>query len=189
MARFPDRGFTLVEVLIAMGILVAAIGALAQLFAVSARAIRMSQRIAVAAMLADNRLEELETLAWTVRPDGSLLDDRATDLSRQPAAAGGSGLGLSPPGTLDADTPGYVDFLDSAGRWLGASDRAPPGTAFIRRWAVSAPADADGGAAIARTRVLEVVVLLAPGTATAGGARRSGRVVARAVGVRVLTMG
>ena len=174
-----------------MGMLVAAMGALGQLFAVSARAVRSSQRIALAAALADNRLEELDALAWTLRPDGVLLNDSTTDLSRPSPAPGGSGLGLSPPGTLDADTPGYVDYLDAAGRWLGAGDRAPPGTAFIRRWAVSVPAGGGAGAGAANRRLLEVIVLLAPDstTTTADGARRSGRVVARAVDVRVLTMG
>ena len=53
-----------------------------------------------------------------------------------PPRAGGSGLTPSPGSSLARDTPGYVDYLDASGRWVGTGAAPPPGTVYVRRWAV-----------------------------------------------------
>ncbi|MGH7122039.1 MAG: type IV pilus modification PilV family protein [Acetobacteraceae bacterium] len=184
MSRAPARGFTLVEVLVAMSILLAAAGSLVELLAVSARASRTAQRMARASALANARLEQLQGLAWGVRPDGRLFGDDTTDLSVQPWSAAGVGLGLSPPGVLDANTPGWVDFLDAQGRWLATGERAPPGTVYVRRWAITAPSEDPEN-----TRLVQVIVLVAPEVSGAAPVERGRSIGARAIGVRVRTMG
>jgi hypothetical protein len=64
------------------------------------------------------------------------LSDSTTDISIVPQAAGGPGLLPSPAATLEINTPYYVDFLDKHGAWLGTGGSPPPGTVYIRRWAV-----------------------------------------------------
>ena len=48
-------------------------------------------------------------------------------------------------GTLTSNTDGWVDYLDQSGNVLGGGTTLPPGTVYIRRWAVdplpSSPAD------------------------------------------------
>jgi prepilin-type N-terminal cleavage/methylation domain-containing protein len=168
MSRDSARGFTLVEVLIATAILLTAIGTLIELLTMSAHAARASQQIARASALANARLEQLQSLTWTVRPDGGMLSDLTTDLSQAMPAPGGSGLAPSPAGTLDANVPGFVDFLDAAGRWLGAGDRAPPRTMYVRRWAIMAPAEEGADTDI---RILQVVVLVGAVRVSASGVR------------------
>ena len=53
-----------------------------------------------------------------------------------PAAAGGKGLSPHTDNTLQANTDGYVDYLDNWGRTLGGGTVIPGNTAFIRRWSV-----------------------------------------------------
>jgi hypothetical protein len=45
-------------------------------------------------------------------------------------------LSESPAGTLDANTPPYVDFLDRHGRWAGTGTSPPGNALYVRRWAV-----------------------------------------------------
>jgi hypothetical protein len=51
---------------------------------------------------------------------------------------GGIRLAHSPPGVLGRNTPGYVDYLDGSGRFLGTGVVPPANTAFVRRWSVEA---------------------------------------------------
>jgi hypothetical protein len=109
-------------------------------------------------ILAAAKMDQLRSLAWTYdRPAAGVpavpRSDRTSDLSHPSHAAVGAGLAASPPGTLGANTPPYVDYLDDAGRWVG-HDAEPPATAvYIRRWAVwPLPADPE------RTLVLQVLV-------------------------------
>jgi type II secretory pathway pseudopilin PulG len=186
MSRDSARGFTLVEVLVATASLLTAIGTLIELLTTSARAARASRRIACASALANARLEQLQTLAWTTGPDGGALSDLTTDLSQVAPAPGGSGLAPAPVGTLDTNVPGFVDFLDADGHWLGAGDRAPPRTAYVRRWAITAPAE---GGASSDIRILQVVVLIDAGRASISALPRERAIRVSAIGVRVRTMG
>jgi hypothetical protein len=48
----------------------------------------------------------------------------------------GGGLNPSPGDSLEQNTPGYVDFLDANGQYVGTGVTAPGTAAFIRRWSV-----------------------------------------------------
>ena len=92
-------------------------------------------------MLAAEKMEQLRSLAWTHITTSSPAismssSDVSTDLSSDPATDAGPGLLPSPGGTLHANVPYYVDYLDGEGHWLGCG-ASPPGSAvYVRRWAV-----------------------------------------------------
>lgn len=109
--RTQTRGFTLIEVLIAVALLIAlSIGA-ATLLTLTQQTIARSRQRAVALVLARAKLEEVLSLQWSVRNvDGVmvLLSDDAT----QP----------SPPDALVTSRLGYVDYPDA--------------NTYVRRWAI-----------------------------------------------------
>jgi hypothetical protein len=74
---------------------------------------------------------------------GPASSDTTTDLTRIRRSLG-FGLTPSPAGTLGTNVPGFVDFLDVGGRWVGTGITPPPRATFIRRWAVTPlPAGSD----------------------------------------------
>jgi prepilin-type N-terminal cleavage/methylation domain-containing protein len=154
----PPAGFTLVEVLIAIAILITIAVGVAQLIAVATRAIRAAREHSSAVILAAAKMDQLRALAWTYEPSAPGLravprSDRATDVSHPNHAPTGAGLDVSPAGTLGANMPPYVDYVDDAGRWVGHGADPPANAVFIRRWAVwPLPADPE------RTLVLQVLV-------------------------------
>jgi hypothetical protein len=91
-------------------------------------------------MLAMQKMEQLRALSWGVAPDqpGVAVSDTTTDLGQDPPSAGGPGLSPSPAGTIERNTPGWVDYLDSAGQWAGTGASAPARAVYIRRWSVAA---------------------------------------------------
>jgi hypothetical protein len=102
-------------------------------------------------------MEQLRSLEWRFELDPSGLPSPRTDLvtnaSTEPMAAGGPGLAESPAGTLDRDTPPYVDYLDRRGRWVGNGSSPPPNAVYVRRWGIRRlPSDP------ARVNTLEVLV-------------------------------
>jgi hypothetical protein len=127
---------TLLEATFAATILTVGVGAGSQLLLVSTQANRGARTTTLASILARGKLEQLRGIAG--------VDD--TELSPSPA------------GSLDRNTDGYCDYLDGAGRSLGAGTTGfladpPDGTVFIRRWSVEAlPANPDA------TVVLQVLV-------------------------------
>ena len=141
-----QAGFSLIEVLAAMVILSVALVSLAQLFAVSTRANFSARVNTYAAMLAQQKMEQLRGLTWGFDILGLPISDYTSDtsaaeaLSGCPASAGGAATGLSPSpwGTLQQNTPGWVDYLDGNGCMLGGGGVAPDGTIYIRRWSVEA---------------------------------------------------
>lgn len=143
--RAPERGFTLVEVMVAVALLVTAIAGVAQLAIVSARANEATRSNATVEWLAREKLEQLTALAWTA-DDGLLpVSDYATNLAQAPSQpSGGVGLSVSPGDTLATATAGYVDYLDSSGTWVGSSGSPPRDARWQRRWSiqvVGGPAD------------------------------------------------
>jgi len=118
----PDRGATLVEVLVAM--LVASVGtlAMAQLFWLAASDNVTAGQDTVATILAAQKLEEL----------------------RAPALPG------VPGGALDVSAPGFVDHVGADGRVVGLGPQAPPSALFTRRWSIEPAPEAGGAAVIAR---------------------------------------
>ena len=69
------RGFTLVETLVATGVLITAIAGLAQLFTLSVRVTRDSAQFGTALLAAQDKLESLRSFHFTYDDDGNLLSD------------------------------------------------------------------------------------------------------------------
>ena len=138
-AKFnSSRGFSLVEVLVAMGILTTVSLGVAQLFAVSTRANLMAKGQTSTTILAEQKLEQLRGLTWGDDSSGQGLpvSDTSTNLAVFPPTAGGSGLNPSPSDTLDQNRTGYVDFLDAHGAYVGTGSTVPAGASYIRRWSI-----------------------------------------------------
>ncbi|MBA2303434.1 MAG: prepilin-type N-terminal cleavage/methylation domain-containing protein [Acidobacteria bacterium] len=158
-----DRGFSLIEVLVAMGVLcVAALGAM-QFVAVATGMMSRARTQSLAATLASARMEQLRALRFEFDA-GERVTDLTTNLSTDPPAPGGGGLAPSGSMSLDVNIGGFFDFLDDHGRWLSGGGSAPGGTAFVRRWSVE-PADAGGD-------LLVLQVLVRPAAAAGAGAAR-----------------
>src|SRR5688572_12960336 len=138
-ARFnSNSGFSLVEVLISMGILTAVSLGVAQLFALSTRANYVARGQTSTTAMAEQKMEQLRALTWGFDSAGTGLpvSDTSTNLTTDPSSATGAGLNPSPSDALEQNTTGYVDFLDAHGAVVGTGS-TPPGTAaYIRRWAI-----------------------------------------------------
>ena len=133
-----SRGFSLVEVLISMGLLTAVSLGVAQLFALSTRANVIAKGQTSTTAMAQEKLEQLRGLTWGFDLEGLglPLSDTTTNVSVDPPAHNGSGLNPSPSDSLEQNTAGFVDFLDGNGVWVGTGS-TPPGTAvYIRRWSI-----------------------------------------------------
>lgn len=156
MARALDnrhrRGFTLLEVMVALGLLVGGFFAVAQVLIVAARAAQLSRATTVAASLAAQKVEQLRSLAWGYTVDGAPVD----------------GLMPSTPGALEIDTAGFVDYFDDRGVAVGSGLSPPAQAMFIRRWSV----EVDDGGVPPKTMMLRVVVLrrAASSAGSSGGA-------------------
>ena len=137
-SKSSERGFSLIETMIAIGLLTTISLSVAQLFAVAAKRNLDACAQTSTAILAVQKMEQLRELTWGFDNTalGLPLSDTTTDLSIDPPSAGGSCLSPSPQGTLDGNTPGYVDYIDVYGDWVGTGASPPPNTTFIRRWSV-----------------------------------------------------
>lgn len=164
-----DRGFTLVEVLVAMLVLCAAALGGVQLVAVATAAMAQARGHTLAGALASSRLEQLRGLQFEFGDSGLSLTDVSTSLATDPPAPGGSGL--SPSGdSLASSVRGFEDFLDGRGAWLGSGSGPPAGTAFVRRWSIDT---ADPGGDLLVLQVLvRPVASGASGRAPAQGEAR-----------------
>ena len=166
-----DRGFTLMEVLVAMALLcVAALGGI-QLVAVATGMMSRARAHSLATGLAASRMEQLRGLRFEFDDAGLPLTDAATDVSVDPPARGGAGLAVSSAASLDGNVPGYVDFLDRNGAWTGNGTAPPAGTAFVRRWAVEA-VDAGGDLLVLQVLVRPVTSGSASGSERVAGETR-----------------
>jgi type II secretory pathway pseudopilin PulG len=132
-----DLGFSLLEVLFATTILTVAVAGLAQLFAVSTRANTSAKSTTFAAVLAQQKMEQLRSLTWGFDMLGLPLTDSVTNITAaNESPTGGKGLTPSPTGSLGSNTDGYCDFLDRNGKSLGGGTAVPAGAIYIRRWSV-----------------------------------------------------
>jgi prepilin-type N-terminal cleavage/methylation domain-containing protein len=136
-ARRSERGFSLIEALIALAITATAFTAAAQLLMQASAATRRARLVTRAAILARSKMEELESLVYAVGEDGADVED--------------AGLSESPEGSLVENLPEYCEWFDSWGRPAGNGAR-PPGASFARRWSVRALDDSGN------TLALQVVV-------------------------------
>ena len=151
-------GFTLIEVLVAMTLMVLICLGVAQLFAIAVSDARHAREQTLATIFAAAKIEELRSLTWAyeVRPamTAILRTDITTNLAGEFATPDGPGLLESPVGTIDSNVPPYVDYLDAKGAWLGTGPNPNSRAVFIRRWAVHrAPEDPE------RSIALQVLVV------------------------------
>ena len=135
--RHAEAGFSLVETLVATAILASALVALAELFGIAVKTNQTSRTNTFAAILAEQKIEQLRGLTWGFDAIGLPLSDTTTDTAVSPEApTGGTGLTPATSNTLRASTNGYVDYLDAFGVQLGGGTVPPAGTAYIRRWMI-----------------------------------------------------
>jgi prepilin-type N-terminal cleavage/methylation domain-containing protein len=133
-----DAGFSLVEVLIALLLLtIVSLGVIGA-FGTAVTATSSARSQTSTSTLAEQKLEQLRSLTWGFDNSGQNLpvSDTTTDLSQSPPTNTGQGLNPSPLGTLEANTGGYVDFLDARGTWVGTGTTPPGNAVYIRRWSV-----------------------------------------------------
>jgi type II secretory pathway pseudopilin PulG len=137
LSRKSEAGFSIVEVLVATGLLASALVALAQLFAIATTTNANARSSTITMILAEQKIEQLRGLQYTFDRVGLPVQDTETDLAvYPPLATGGKGLSPHTDNTLQVNTDGYVDYLDPYGRTLGGGTVIPEDTAFIRRWSV-----------------------------------------------------
>ena len=130
-----ERGFSLLEALIATGVLAVSLVSLADLFGLAIRSNTAARSTTTATVLAQQKLEALRALAWTE-------------------------LGRSPANTLQENTPGFVDYVDQFGELRGGDADRSADAIYTRRWAIE-PATAD--TLVIQVRVMRVAVAGAGG--------------------------
>jgi type II secretory pathway pseudopilin PulG len=132
-----ESGFSLVEVMVATGLLATALVALAQMFAIATASNLQGRNATSTMILAQQKMEQLRGLRYTFDVSGLPVQDTSTDLAEYPpAATGGKGLSPHTENTIQANTDGYVDYLTVNGESLGGGTTIPDSTAFIRRWSI-----------------------------------------------------
>lgn len=115
-------GFTLLETVVATGVLVTALAGIAQLLALSVRTTYDAGSQAAALMAAQDKLEGLRSLALTYDPLGAPVTD--------------AGLAASANFTLDEDTDGFVDYVDRDGATVDTRVGGH-GATLTRRWRIT----------------------------------------------------
>jgi hypothetical protein len=166
-----ETGFSLVETIVAAGLLAGAITVLGQMIAISVSGNSSSRASTYATVLAEQKLEQLRGLTWGFDTLGLPLGDLSTNTALPvQSPAGGTGLSPSPPQSLRSNVEGYVDYVDQFGRIIGGGSTVPDRTAYIRRWSV-APLPANP----ANTVILQVVVMKADALAISDSGRGSTR--------------
>jgi prepilin-type N-terminal cleavage/methylation domain-containing protein len=119
-----DTGFSLVEVLVAMTILVVAVVSLAQLSVLSIVGNAHAGATTMTLLVAERKMEQLHGVAWGIDAAGLPVTDD-------------TGLSPSPAGALSANIVGWVDYLDARGMLLDSVSTTPPAEAeYICRWSV-----------------------------------------------------
>ena len=121
-----------------MGLLTIVSLGVAQLFALSTRTNYMSRGTTSTTALAEQKMEQLRGLMWGFDTDGMGLpiSDTSTNLAVMPPTQSGSGLNPSPADSLQQNYPGFVDYLDGNGNWVGTGTTPPGNAAYIRRWSI-----------------------------------------------------
>jgi len=133
-----QRGFSLIEVIISMGLLTTVSLGVAQLFAVSTKANRTARNQTSAVTLAEQKIEQIRSLTWgfDLNGQGLPVTDTTTNLAVYPHTNTGSGLNPSPSDSLLTNRDGFVDYLDRNGVWVGTGAQPPGNATYIRRWAI-----------------------------------------------------
>jgi len=149
-----NDGFSLLETVIATGIMATSLVALAQMVAISV-ANNMSARTATyATVLAEQKMEQLRGLMWGYDALALPLSDTSTNTALPTESpTGGTGLTPSPANALTSNIAGYVDYVDRFGNIIGGGATAPANTVYVRRWSIE-PLPSNPG----NTLILQVVV-------------------------------
>ncbi len=124
MQILPDSshdGFTLLETVVATGVLVTALAGIAQLFALSVQSTRHTGMQGGALLAAQDKIEALRSLAFGYGPLGEPITD--------------PGLASSGDLSLATDTTGFVDYLSADGAVVDL-DAEGHGAVYTRRWRV-----------------------------------------------------
>jgi len=132
-----EGGSSLVEAIVAVGLLAGALASLAQMLAMCIVTNRSARAGSDATVLAQQKIEQLRGLAWGIDASGAPVNDVSTDtalLVEMPT--GGTGLSLSPGNTLASSTNGWVDYVDRSGNVLGGGTHVLAGAAYVRRWLI-----------------------------------------------------
>jgi len=146
--RADDQlGFSLIEVLVALALIVILLTSVAQLFAFATASNVAARARAAAALLAEAKLEELRELSFGFDRQGIPSTDLTTDTTGDVSAAGGSGL--TPGGSVVQTIAGYSDYVDPFGRRTDAAR-----TAFVRRWSIQPLPSDPANALVIRVAVL-----------------------------------
>jgi hypothetical protein len=132
-----EAGSSLVEAIVAVGLLAGALASLAQMLGVCIASNRSARARSDATVFAQQKMEQLRGLAWGVDVSGAPISDSTTDTTLQvEMPTGGTGVSLSPANTLTSNTKGWVDYVDQSGNVLGSRTQEPAGAAYVRRWSV-----------------------------------------------------
>ena len=131
-----EAGYALVETLVAAAVVVGLAAGVAQVALLTGAAVRESGAQGRALFLAVQKIEQLQSLLWTLDDRLEPVSDEATNLALDPPAPGGQGL--QPSGPLTGPG-GDVDYLDRDGRWVGS------GRPAAARHGVRAPLVGDTG--------------------------------------------
>jgi type II secretory pathway pseudopilin PulG len=130
-----ETGSTLVEVLVAMVILMTGMLSMAKLMTTATVTNTGARTETLASVFAEQKIEQLRSLAYGFDMAGLPVTDIDTDTSVSPEAPGGTGL--QPSGnSLQQNTPGFVDHVDAHGQIVGNGAKAPATAVYTRRWSI-----------------------------------------------------
>ena len=136
-SRRRQDGFSLLEVMIATGIMASALVTLGQLFGLSVSSNRGAQALTYTTVLAEQKMEQLRSLEWGLDVLGLPVTDGETDTTAAiETPTGGTGLSPSPADALTRNVPGWVDYVDRSGNTLGGGANPPAKTVYVRRWSL-----------------------------------------------------
>jgi hypothetical protein len=108
-----------------------------QLFLLSTKNNSSARGDTYATVLAEQKLEQLRSLAYGFDLAGLPVSDISTDTSVSPPAAdGGTGLQPSPADALSVNSAGFFDYLDANGAIVVNSGSIPTNAVYTRRWSV-----------------------------------------------------
>lgn len=141
MAKFAssksESGFSLVETIVATGLLAGAVVVLGQMFAIAMADNTSARTGTFAAVLAEQKMEQLRGLTWGFDIIGLPLTDTSSNIALPiQAGTGGPGLSPSPSNSLRSNVDGYVDYVDGFGRIVGGGSTVPAQAVYVRRWSV-----------------------------------------------------
>ena len=159
-----------------------ALVALGQMVAISVANNTAARTATYAAVLAQQKMEQLRGLMWGYDARGLPLTDASTNTAAPTESpSGGTGLTPSPSSALTTNIAGYVDYVDRFGNIIGSGETTPAHTAYVRRWSIEPlPSNPDN------TLILQVVVstLVERGTSERAGSMARRRDEARLVTVK-----